>query len=562
MAYSELEKTFSDFEKTFVEDKNEFFMQLHNKELTTPEDIEGRASQVSYSFLLKNQKDLETEFINIFSVLQKQKDQDDEKYKAFWEYCYYCATLLETFHKAYTHKNRFSEASFIKKYGRTSKEDEYTQLKENIKKHLSKGIKEKEKQKDEEEFANWLKDYFIKSFRNLLTSPAHLSQIRDYVAYANLCRVYWVFCRLTLVSGFSLAKETHFLEKLDKILGTHTDADKIIERLKAPNGVLNYFSVGLFLIRFAIDAGYLVQHTFFPTEEEKKDKTTRLERFKFELYKRHCNFANDLVWATVNFLTNFNHITHIPDPTAGIITAAFLGFDVCLTLYKCYLAKREYLVKKAQYEQEIEDYRNKALFTHLSQKERDLHIEMLEKQILELEINWRTKEATFYFNAAAAALLMLGFSASLLFTGPGIAITCFFVCTVAVAMYLSSDAYAKYQEKSLRLECAQGKEDYAAALKEYDAAYNDFVFTMIKNTVMPTLLIATYAVCWPAAIALTVLYIGYEIYHANDQHSSKKEAERLALQGPNEEDIYDDKEGRSNEKDRLLHEEDVGNCCL
>lgn len=79
---------------------------------------------------------------------------------------------------------------------------------------------------------------------------------------------------------------------------------------------------------------------------------------------------------------------------------------------------------------------------------------------------------------------------------------------------------------------------------------------------MPTLLIATYAVCWPAAIALTVLYIGYEIYHANDQHSSKKEAERLALQGPNEEDIYDDKEGRSNEKDRLLHEEDVGNCCL
>ncbi|MCE0722066.1 MULTISPECIES: hypothetical protein [Legionella] len=537
MAYSELDKT-------FVEDKNQFFMQLRNKELNTPEDIDGRAGQVSYTFLLKNQKDLETEFLNLFAVLEKQKDEDDEKYKAFWEYCYYCATLLETFHKSYAHKNRFSEASFIKKYGRTSKEDEYTQLKEKIKKHL---VKEKEKQKDEEEFINSLRDYFIKSFRNLFTSPAHLSQIRDYVAYANLCRVYWVFCRLTMVSGFALAKETQFLEKLDKILGTHTDADKIIERLKAPNGVLNYFSVGLFLIRFAIDAGYLVQHTFFPTDEEKKDKTTALERFKFELYKRHCNFANDLVWATVNFLTNFNHITHIPDPTAGVITAAFLGFDVCMTLYKCYLAKREYLAKKAQYDQEIEDYRNKALFTHLSQKEREMHIEMLEKQIIELEINWRTKEATFYFNAAAAALLMLGFSASLMLTGPGIPVVCFFVCTVAVAMYLSSDAYAKYQEKSLRLEHAKGKEDYTAALKEYDAAYNDFVFTMIKNTVIPTLLIATYAVCWPAAIALTVLFIGYEIYHAYDQHNSKKEADRLALESPKEEDILED------EKARLIH---------
>lgn len=120
-------------------------------------------------------------------------------------------------------------------------------------------------------------------------------------------------------------------------------------------------------------------------------------------------------------------------------------------------------------------------------------------------------------------------------------------------MYLSSDAFSKYQEKSLRLEQAKDG-DYAVALKEYEAARNDFIFTMVKNTVMPTLLIATYAICWPAAIALTVLYVGYEIYHAYDQHNGKKEAARLALEGPKEEDVY--------EKDRLLHEEDVDNCCF
>ncbi|KTD42806.1 hypothetical protein [Legionella parisiensis] len=519
--------------------KKKFFEQLHGRKEITLEEIQDDAGKLSYTFILENQKALEAEFMQMFAVLQKQKNEDEEKNKAFWLYCYYCATLLEAFHKAYAQHN---------------KEAEYKKFKENIKKYL---LKEKDA-KAEEEFINLLKNSYLNSFENLYTAPAHISRIRDYVAYSNLCRVYWIFCRLTLVSGFALAKETHFLEKLDAILGTHTDADKIIDTLKAPNGVLNYFSVGLFLVRFLIDAGLLVRHTWFPTEEEKKDKTTALERFKFELYKRHCNFANDLVWATVNFLTNFNHITHIPDPTAGVITAVFLGFDVCMTLYKCYLAKREYLTKKTQYEQEIEDYRNKDLFKHLSQKERETHIAMLEEQILELKINWRTKEVTFYFNAAAAALLMFGFSASLLLTGPGVAIVCFFACTIAVAMYLSSDAYTKYQEKGYRLELGhlKGKE-LEKARQEYNAAYNDFVFTMIKNTVIPTLLIATYAVCWPAAIALTVLYIGYEIYHSYDQHQSKKEAERLALESPEEDDFLDVK---YDDEERLLTKED-DLCC-
>ncbi|WP_233590526.1 hypothetical protein [Legionella qingyii] len=498
-------------------DKNSFFMQLNKNELKTVEDIERRADKLGYPFILENQKSLEAEFTQMFAVLQKRKKEDNE---AFWMYCYYCATLLETFHKAYS---------------QYSKEEDYKKIKQQIKNRLLKKVQEDAKA--EEEFIESLKNSFLNSFHNLMNAPLHLSQIRDYVAYANLCRVYWVFCRLTLVSGLSFAKDMHLIEHLDSILGTHTDVGQIIDFLNAPNGVLKYFSVGLFLMRFAIDAGYLVEHTCFPTEEEEKNGTTAYERFKFELYKRHCNFANDLVWATINFLTNFNHITHIPDPTAGVITCVFLGFDVCMTLYKCHLAKQEYLAKKAQYEQEMEDYLNHPeKFPGMTDKQRLAHASMLQQQLKELEINWRTKESTFYFVAAAATLLMMGFGASLLFTGPGIAVACFFVCTFAVAMYLSSDAYSKYQEKSIRLEEATDKE-YAAALIEYEAARNDFIFTMIKNTVMPTLLIAAYATCWPAAIALTVLYIGYEIYHAYDQHNSKKEAAKLALDGPNEEDI-------------------------
>lgn len=507
----------------FKNDKNLFFLELPKKDtvINKIEKIDTRASHIGYPFLLQNQKTLEDEFAHTFAVLQKQKDKNNE---AFWLYCYYCATLLENFYKAYSQQ---------------SKEAEYKNLRLKIKNRL---LNIKEDAVSEETFIESLKESYLKGFRNLMSSPFHISQIRDYVAYSNLCRVYWVFCRLTLTTGLALAKDLQLIDKLDAILGTHTDVDKIISVIQAPNGILNYFSVGFFLMRFMIDAGLLIRHTFFPTDAEKKDKTTTLERFKYELYKRHCNFANDLVWATVNFLTNFNQITHIPGPIAGAITAVFLGFDVCMTLYKCQLAKQEYLIKKAQYEQEIEEY-NKRLMqlkdaTEI--KNAAAHIAMLQAQLKELEIDWRTKQGTFYFVASAAALLMLGFTASLLFTPPGIIVASFFVCTLATAMYLSAGAYSTFQEKSLRLEQAQlsGK-DLDVAFKEYQTARNDFIFTMVKNTVMPALLITTFAICWPAAIVLTAMYVGYEIYHAYDQHKSKKEAAHLALTAPSEEKVTD-----------------------
>ncbi|WP_010655302.1 hypothetical protein [Fluoribacter dumoffii] len=522
---------FSKQTEGMIADKNQFFMQLHNQQFKTTLDIERKAESVEYSKILENHKILETEFTQMFALLQKHKDENN---RAFWIYCYYCATLLENFYKAYSN------------YG---KQADYSEIKQQIKKQL---LKQKEDKKNEDEFIDSLKNSFIKGFRNLAKAPAHLSQIRDYVAYLNLCRVYWVFCRLTLTSGFALAKELQILEKLDAILGTHTDADKIIDFIKAPNGLLNYFSVGLFLMRFAIDFGLLIRHTFFPSElgEGKNTPEEIWARFKNELYKRHCNFANDLVWATVNFITNFNHITHISDFTAGITTAVFLGFDVCMALYKCHLAKQEYLAQKEYYEKQL-----RKLDEHpenFSGMDIELHKTMLLRQIKEAEIDWQTKQATFYFNASAAALLMLGFSASLFLTGPGIPVACFFVCTIAVAMYLSSGAFSTYEEKSLRLEEAKRTGlGVDIALKEYEAARNDFIFTMIKNTVMPTLLIATFAVCWPAAVALSVMYMGYEIYHAYDQHNSKKQAQLAALVAPTEEKIEDD-----------YDEIDESNCCV
>lgn len=591
MAYSSQNAAFS-------RDKYQFFSQMSVlKDL--PQSIEAtelRAQSIDYSFLLNNQKNLETEFIQMFEFLQKDPNHKDQ----FWLYCYYCASLLEHFHRA---------------YGQFGKEAYYQNAKVQIKKYLTKEYREEKK--EEQSFIDSLYQSFLDSYHNLINSPYHVSQIRDYVAYANLCRIYWVFSRLTITQGLTIANELHLIEKLDAILGTHTDVDKIISIMQAPSGVINYFSVGFFLARFMIDAGLLIKHTFFPSELEKglengcevnkldhlpgavsiekyrasyilvKDRlyyipkqgkalllngdlmplkhyladkmslrlnaeqikvaitdptghkpetTTRFERFKYELYKRHCNFANDLVWATVNFLTNFNQISGIPDPITGYLISAFLVFDVAMTLYKCQLAKEEYLTKKAQYLEEIAQYSDPLQCEGMSDGQRLDHINMLNKQLMDLEFNWNIKKATFHFIAAAAIIFMAGFTASMLLSTPLLIAASFFVCTVATAMYLSADSYAQYKNKSLQLEQAQltGKH-LAYALKEYEAGRNDFIYTMTKNTLVPLFLITCYAVCWPAAIALTAVYLGYNLYHSYDQYLAKKEAEQLILAPPVEE---------------------------
>lgn len=584
---------------SFRLDKIQFFNQVNSiNEIDSRISMaDGRVGAIDYSFLLKHHATLEIEFKELFKILQAQENENKE---AFWLYCYYCASLLEVFYRS---------------YWQTSKEEQYKELKAKILQRLKGEMVEK--QEDEQSFIESIYSSFIGSLKNLITSPFHISRIRDYVAFANVCRLYWAFCRLTITQGLLLARDLHWIEKLDVILGTHTDVDKIISAFRAPIGVMNFFSVGFFLTRFMIDGGLLLKHTLLPSELEKgkggvvystdklpvdkeieqyrrsyilvthddisnlyyvpksgipllvpvkegknlsalisrfkdlkeanltaaeineivtantghvPEETTAWERFKYELYKRHCNFANDLVWATVNFLTNYNHITQIPGPIAGYITSAFLVFDVAMALYKCNLAKQEYLTKKAQYIQEIEAYNNPELHQQLSDAQRLMHIDMLNQQKTELEISWHTTESKFHFIAAAAAMLMMGFTASMVLSPPVLVLGSFFVCTVAIAMYLSTDDYSQYKEKSLYLEQAQltGK-NLEVAQKEYDIARNQFFFTMTKNTIMPMVLITTYAICWPAALALTAMYLGNELLHAYQQHRDTNEVKQLAF---------------------------------
>ena len=162
---------YSSSSAAFRRDKHQFFSQMSviKDPQSSIQFAEARAQAIDYSFILANQQALETEFTQMFQLLQK----DPTNKEPFWLYCYYCASLLEHFHRA---------------YGQPGKEAQYKEQKEQIKKRLKQEVAEEPKV--EEDFIQSLYQSFLSSYRNLSTAPYHLSQIRDYVAYANLCRIY------------------------------------------------------------------------------------------------------------------------------------------------------------------------------------------------------------------------------------------------------------------------------------------------------------------------------------------------------------------------------------
>ena len=64
--------------------------------------------------------------------------------------------------------------------------------------------------------------------------------------------------------------------------------------------------------------------------------------------------------------------------------------------------------------------------------------------------------------------------------------------------------------------------ELSMAIKEARIARNDFILAMFKNTFMPLLIVTTFAVCWPAALVLTALYVGYESMNGYFKQSAEK----------------------------------------
>jgi hypothetical protein len=505
----------------FLEDKHRFF-----SEVNSTDSASTLAGDKGYSFLANNKLLIEQEFNQLFATLKKQGENREE----FWRYCYYCCVMLQSYYTSYRNN---------------AKVEEYNKLKlelwdrcENIQSPKTKG--------PQSSFVTMLGHTIAGDLKELASTPLHISKLRAKVGLLNAYRIYWTFCRLTLTGALQLARDIQWIDKLNKLLGKQINVDQIVKTLEAPNAVFRGLSVGFFVVRFIMNAGMLLKHTLLPSKDEKNISIT--ERFTSELWKRHPQFLNDIVWATVNGLTNYAQYFHIAAPIAGWATAGFLLFDIGMFLWLRHIAEKEYLTKKSQYTNDINYYQNE--MRNVVDVEAVLkfekHTEVLRQQLAELEIEWKTKNSTLLFNATGAVLLTTGFAASMLLSPAIFVIASYAVCTMGVAIYLSEAAFTNYRDKSLRLEQAQlentaGAQQYA----EYQAARNEFIYTLVKNAVLPGLIIATFAICWQAALVLTAMYLTYELWCAYSKHSKQNQ-----LQAPVE-GLLNQEDPDNKEKDML-----------
>lgn len=513
---------FEEYFEEFSSDVQDFFANV-----TTFEEAYARAEEHKYGFLARNQKLIQKRYDLIYEQLKKEQLKKDKINRdAFWFYCYYCCIMLQNCH-------RF--------YGQEEEAKKLIKVRVQIKQRAL-----KDEQSNHDSFIAYLGKKFSDALIDLLKAPTRVSKTRDYVAAGNLERIYWYFCRTTITKSFLLARELQWLDRLGSALGRSIDADRIISILERPNPTLRVLSVGFFAFRFILNGAMLIKHTYGSKEEREDESYDWWMRLKGELYKRHPSMVNDIVWGTVNFITNYNSLVGIPDPTAGWIVAGFLFFDFAWLVYHRYLEEQEYRAQKSQLEREwcqakdeltscLEQLKNE----DLKKEERDrlharceflsAHIASLKKQSDQLDISWGALSSTFWFNSAAALLLAAGFTASMVLTAPVMVLACYAICTFAVAMYLSADAFKKYQEKNLQFEYANIHKDemtpveMAKVMKDYYQARNEFILTMAKNVLMPTLFIVTFAVCWEAALVLTAAYIGYQLYNAYTKYTETKE---------------------------------------
>lgn len=499
------------FEK-FVADKRGFFASIK-----TIDDAKARAydKHHRYDFVATNEKFIVEEFELLIKRLRKEETNQE----IFWLYCYYCCIMLQNYHLA---------------YGQKEKADSYLKLRIEIKKRCVYGVYPLKKANNDS-FITYLCKRIVAGLVEMVRIPFESSKIRDQISFANISRIYWVFCRLMLTKAFLVAWELDWFEKLENLLGTPIDVDEILSNLEIPTEFFKGLSVGFFAARFIINAGTLIKHVFYPSAEEKHlDITTR---FINELYKRHADLLNDFVWGPANLLTNYNHLFHIAAPVAGWLVVVFLVFDFGLIFWRRYLAEKEYLAKRLQltndlgyYQAKLQDKPNLSILNKMELikliEERmvfEEHCRLLSGQIKDLDIKWQAKDSTFWFNASAAFLLIIGFSASMIVSSPVLAMACYAIGVIAVSIYLSADSYNNYKEKEFYLDDALlENKNLPQALSEYRTARTDFYLTIAKNVILPSLIITTFALCWQAALVLAAVYLCYQLAKAYSTYLDSK----------------------------------------
>ncbi|MBA2648427.1 MAG: hypothetical protein H0U75_02305 [Legionella sp.] len=459
-----------------------------------------------YLFLLENNAQILIEFDSLLKALMHHKVNKNKK---FWLYTYYLASLLESFYTGYKNK---------------SEQEKYIKLKETIKRFLNENEADNIKNAEQKKIwaLMWMESVasdILKGIHHVITCPAHTSKMREYLGYVNMWRIYWIFGKMSITSTFATAPVIDLINQFDDYF--KVDSSLYMQQVKdlfdASKPIFNFLSVALFGARFFLETVVTLRHTFLPTNIERDANTSKTDRFLFEAKKRHPVEGNDSVWGPFNYLCN---IILKGSPLADQLTAVVLLFDIAMIYWRYTWAENEYKLAKIGIESLIGVYANQACefkvdkdFSNPCPSIKEI---TLRAQLKTLDIERDANKQTFMFVGAAALLLAMGFTACILITPVGFSL----VCTLAVAMYRTSDSFKAYSEKSITLNTMEfsSKLERQIAIKHNDLAMNDFYYTLARNALMPLLLVSSFAVFPPLCIALTLLFVTVEVSRSALKH--------------------------------------------
>jgi len=333
-----------------------------------------------------------------------------------------------------------------------------------------------------------------------LTERLHPDILIQSLGIINLYRVMIVFCRLSWKNFWLFGQAAGWLDYMGNISTFHID----IAIMDAPTSIFNLLSVFLFMARFLIDSAMIVRHVFFPTDAERG--ISWQERFRIEWAKRYTRIVNDIAWMIFNALTNYAIYFHISVPVAGWLLAGFLFFDVGFLAYRLFHLEKDCDEKEQQL---------RALQTGEGENSDQSLQTMMTLQLDQLHYRRAALRGEFGFYIGAALLFAASYILVLSLSAPLALPVCFLGCVLAMAMYLSGESFGMVIRAQAEYQHVLGQDgssverqaEKALAVRE---AWLHFAFTLTENIVIPVLIIGLFTINWPAAIALTVLYIAYK----------------------------------------------------
>ncbi len=500
MADTPLKPSASQTENLFLNDKQDF-LQRHIGLSPSPISLETAkkaARQHDHAFLASQHFPMEEEFRHLYQVLNQETLVNQ---KDLWLYCYYCCIMLSEYYKDNGYPN-------------TDKHQEYLRMAEDIESLYTKG------HLPQKQLRNWVA-HLKADLDDLLSTPFHLSKLRNWIAFINVYRIVFTFSRLTDQQFFLTVNR--WARLLPQYLNFSLDLDEINRKINGPTATFRALSVGLFIGRFLINMGLVIKHTCFPTKGE--ENVPRTARFYQEIKKRYPQLLNDLVWATTNALTNYAEFFGIANPLANILLVAGLGFDFSLLAYRLWDAEKDQKIKFQQYDRE-----RKTLEQHLKDL-CDCHapseliantrqrLACVEAQIQEQKIQIHTLRSNFCANLLAATLIASGFCLSVLAAAPAVVCLSYLIVVVGSALYVTADYYSYYREKVLR----------NAPERETQEAFEKFSVALLKNTAMPLLVMGTLAFSWPAALVLLTGVVAYEYQQKYAKAEAAYQAQSMFL---------------------------------